>query len=162
MIRRAGAADATAIAALFRCSSGTLTFLPTLHTPTEDRQHFRRVVAEQEVWIAEEDGRMLGFAALADSMLSYLYVEPDAHGHGIGSALLELAKERRPNGFRLWIFQQNERARPFYERHGCRLLELTDGATNEERQPDALYEWKPGSADLKPAPSESRARARRA
>jgi len=70
--------------------------------------------------------------------------------------------ERQPNGFRFCVFQQNERARRFYEQHGCRLLELTDGAANEERQPDALYEWKPGSADLKPAPSEARARARRA
>jgi hypothetical protein len=34
-------------------------------------------------------------------------------------------------------------ARSFYERRGLRLVELTDGAGNEEREPDALYEWRP-------------------
>jgi GNAT superfamily N-acetyltransferase len=142
-MRRARLADAAAIAVLFRRSFATLMFLPTLHTPEEDREHFRRVVAEQEVWIAERNDRMLGFAALDGDTLSYLYVEPAAEGQGIGSALLERAKERRPNGFRFWVFQQNERARRFYEERGCRPLELTDGSGNEEREPDALYEWRP-------------------
>ncbi len=55
----------------------------------------------------------------------------------------EVAKRRRPEGFRLWVFQKNEGARRFYERHGFRLVELTDGSRNEEREPDALYEWTP-------------------
>jgi GNAT superfamily N-acetyltransferase len=131
------------VAALFRRSFGTLTFLPTLHTPEEDREHFGRVVAEQEVWVAEEDGRVLGFAGLTDDMLSHLYVEPEAQGRGIGGALLDQAKERRPHGFRFWVFQRNERARRFYEARGCRLVKLTDGSGNEEREPDALYEWLP-------------------
>jgi putative acetyltransferase len=143
VIRRARAPDAAPIAALFRRSFGTLAFLPTLHTPEEDREHFARVVAEQEVWVWDEDGRTLGFAGLSDDMLNYLYVEPGAHGRGIGSALLARAKERRPSGFRFWVFQQNEGARRFYERRGCRLVELTDGSGNEEREPDALYEWRP-------------------
>jgi len=39
-----------------------------------------------------------------------------------------------------WVFQRNLAARRFYERHGSRLIEMTDGALNEEREPDALYE----------------------
>jgi GNAT superfamily N-acetyltransferase len=145
VIRRAEAADGTVVARLFRRSFGTLAFLPTLHTPEEDRDHFGRVVAEQEVWVAEEDGRVLGFSALTDDTLTSLYVEPDAQVRGIGGALLDKAKERRPEGFRFWVFQRNERARRFYEARGCRLVELTDGSGNEEREPDALYEWLPGS-----------------
>lgn len=143
MIRRAGPDDAAAIAGLFRRSFGTLAFLPTLHTPEEDREFFGRAVVEQEVWVWEQDDRMLGFASLSDDMLNHFYVEPDAHGRGIGSELFSWAKERRPNGFRFWVFQQNEGARRFYERHGCRLIDLTDGAGNEEREPDALCEWVP-------------------
>jgi hypothetical protein len=41
------------------------------------------------------------------------------------------------------VFQRNERARTFYERRGCHVVELTDGSGNEEREPDALYEWVP-------------------
>ncbi len=85
-------------------------------------------------------------------MLDYLYVEPDMTGRKIGSALLERAKDRRPDGFSLWTFQQNERARRFYERHGLRLIRLTDGEGNEEKMPDALYEWRSGGV----VPSASR------
>jgi putative acetyltransferase len=133
----------TAIAALFRRSFGTLTFLPTLHTPAEDRAFFGGLVREEEVWVWDDDGLVLGFAVLLENELGHFYVEPDSFGRGIGSALLAHAKERRPRGFRFWVFQRNERARRFYERRGCRLVELTDGSGNEEREPDALYEWKP-------------------
>jgi hypothetical protein len=39
------------------------------------------------------------------------------------------------------VFQRNEDARRFYERRGFRLVRLTDGADNMEREPDALYAW---------------------
>jgi hypothetical protein len=44
----------------------------------------------------------------------------------------------------LWTFQQNDGARRFYERHGLRLIRLTDGEDNEEKTPDALYAWRRG------------------
>jgi ribosomal protein S18 acetylase RimI-like enzyme len=73
--------------------------------------------------------------------MEHLYVAPEHHRRGIGAALIERAKERRPAGFRLWVFQRNTGARDFYEHHGFRLVELTDGSGNEEKEPDALYEW---------------------
>ena len=56
---------------------------------------------------------------------------------------MERAKERRPGGFQLWVFQQNATARRFYERRGFVLVRETDGSDNEERTPDALYAWRP-------------------
>ena len=121
-----------------------LTFLPRLHTPDEDRAFVRDVVlVEQEVWVAEDAGRVVGFAALAGDVLAHLYVHPEAQRRGVGGALLDHVKERRPGGFSLWVFQANASARRFYETHGCRLARLTDGSGNEERTPDALYEWRP-------------------
>jgi putative acetyltransferase len=143
MIRRAVADDGPLIAALFRRSFGTLTFLPTLHAPEEDRAFFGRVVQEQEVWVWEEDRRVLGFAALSGNMLNHLYVEPDAQRRGIGTSLLRHAKVCRPQGLRLWTFQANDRARRFYEHREFHVIELTDGSRNEEQTPDALYEWTP-------------------
>jgi ribosomal protein S18 acetylase RimI-like enzyme len=149
MIRRATGKDAPVVAALFRRSFGTLTFLPTLHTPDEDRAYFGRIVDEHELWVYEQDGKIVGFAGLNDAELTHLYVEPESHRRGIGTALLEHAKQQRPGGFWFWVFQRNEGARRFYERHGCRLLRLTDGSGNEEREPDALYEWRPGQVTPK-------------
>jgi ribosomal protein S18 acetylase RimI-like enzyme len=143
VIRRATHEDVDAVAALFRRSFGTLDFLPTLHTPEEDRAYFAHALDADEGWVYVDDGRMLGFAVLAGDLLAHLYVEPDDWGHGVGHALFTHAIAERPGGFRFWVFQQNERARAFYERHGCRVVRLTDGSGNEERSPDALYEWRP-------------------
>jgi GNAT superfamily N-acetyltransferase len=146
-IRRARAADADAVADIFLAARADMTYLPNLHTDEETRTWLEHVVlAREEVWVAETDGGVAGFAALTDDMLDHLYVRPDAQGRGIGAALLEHAKRRRPAGFRLWVFQKNEVARRFYERHGCRLVKTTDGADNEEREPDALYEWQGADA----------------
>jgi hypothetical protein len=51
-------------------------------------------------------------------------------------------KTLRPEGaFQFWVFQQNERARGFYEAHGAVAVECTDGSGNEEKTPDVRYEW---------------------
>jgi GNAT superfamily N-acetyltransferase len=119
-------------------------FVPKLHTDDETRAWIRDVVLPgYDVVVAEVDGRLAGFAALEEDLLGHLYVHPSLQRRGVGDALLARAKELRPGGFRLWVFQRNTGARRFYERHRLRLVELTDGAGNEEREPDALYEWRP-------------------
>jgi len=133
-----------AVAATFTASfAGLLTFLPQLHTAEDDRAFFARAVVEREIWIAEADGAVLGLAAIHGDELSHLYVHPDRQGGGVGSTLLERVKRERPDGFMLWVFQQNTGARRFYERHGLCLVRETDGSGNDERTPDALYEWRP-------------------
>jgi GNAT superfamily N-acetyltransferase len=144
VIRRATVADADGVADVFVPSFAGLTFLPKLHTDEETRRWIRSVVLEEwEVWVAETSGGIVGFAALSDDTLQLLYVHPKAQGRRHGARLLAKAKERRPEGFGLWVFQQNEGARRFYDRHGFRLVELTDGSHNEEGEPDARYEWRP-------------------
>jgi GNAT superfamily N-acetyltransferase len=145
LLRPAGPTDAPEVAEVFLASqSEAMPYLPDLHTDDETRGWIRDVVlAEYEVVVAEADGRLAGFAALDVDMLGHLYVHPDLQGKGIGDALLARAKGLRPNGFRLWVFQRNTNARRFYERRGLQLVELTDGEGNEEREPDALYEWLP-------------------
>ena len=143
-IRAAEPTDAEAVADVFIDSFESLAFLPRLHTHAEHRDFIRdTVLPEQEVWVAERDGTVIGFAALSRDMLMHLYVHPDAQGAGAAAALLAKAKERRPDGFTFWVFQQNERARAFYERRGCTVVRFTDGSDNEENTADALYEWRP-------------------
>ena len=109
-----------------------------------------RIREHDEVWVAEEDGRLLGFLGIEHStnlgapVLEKLYVEPGDQNRGVGSALLDQAKELRPDELYLWVFQKNP-ARRLYERHSFELVKLTDGADNMEREPDALYRW-PGSS----------------
>jgi ribosomal protein S18 acetylase RimI-like enzyme len=142
MIRRATSEDIPAVADVFERSFATLTFLPVLHTREERLAFFGGLLETHEVWVDEEDGVLLGFCTISD-MLDHFYIDPPAFGTGVADALFEHVTSCRPDGFTLWVFQQNARARRFYERHGCVVLELTDGAGNEERTPDALYEWRP-------------------
>ena len=143
-IRLARSGEADTIAEVFIASFRGLTYLPILHTDDQIRHWIRsEMVPAHEVWVAEADDRIVGFAALKHDLLGHLYVHPEVQNQGVGTALLENAKKRRPAGFRLWVFQKNEGARRLYERHGFRLVKLTDGSGNEEHEPDALYEWTP-------------------
>ncbi|HET6166096.1 MAG TPA: GNAT family N-acetyltransferase [Marmoricola sp.] len=113
---------------------------PQIHTRESLLAYLTRDVLGKEVWVAERDD-VLAFAVLAEAFLDALYVGPDHQGFGIGTALLDLAKARRPDGFALWVFASNAPARGFYHRHGLVELEHTDGSANEERSPDVRMAW---------------------
>ena len=145
-IRSARDDEVDALAELNARTQRRMTYLPPM--PDEHVPLVAGMIARNdEIWLAEDKGRILGFLAVAYSdqdgseVLERLYVEPDAQNQGVGTALLEQAKALRPDGFVLWVFQKNTGARRFYERHGFRLVKLTDGAENMEREPDALYAW---------------------
>ncbi len=137
MIRRATGDDVEEIVAIFEPSFALLDFLPQLHTHEEHLAYFGQRVRDGEAYIL---GR--GFAILDDDWLTHLYVHPDVMGTGVGHALFEHVTTLRPEGFQFWVFQQNERARRFYESHGAVAVELTEGSGNEERTPDVRYEWR--------------------
>ena len=142
-LRRAVAADAEAVAAIhiaaFRATYG----FPLAHSDDDVRAWVaEHLLPETETWVAEHEDAVVAFCSLRDGWLDQLYVAPGHTGRGIGSRLLGLAKEREPAGLQLWTFQVNDGARRFYERHGFRAVEMTDGAGNEERQPDVRYAWR--------------------
>ena len=143
-ITEASAADSTRCAEIQRAARARMRYLPSLHTPEEDRIWMKSVVfARGRVWVAQCERRVVGFAALVEGMLVALYVEPDSQRHGAGSALLQRAKAASPEGFALWVFQPNHGAIRFYERHGFKTVRETGGSGNEERVPDRLMRWQP-------------------
>jgi GNAT superfamily N-acetyltransferase len=147
-IRRAREDEIEALTRLFIRARNEMDYLPRV--PEEAAMPIAaRIREHEEVWLAEDDGRLLGFLGIEASsdlggapVLEKIYVEPAEQNHGVGSALLDKAKELRPDELYLWVFQKNP-ARRLYERHGFRLVKLTDGADNMEREPDALYRWVP-------------------
>jgi GNAT superfamily N-acetyltransferase len=143
-LRRARPEDAQAIAVLLRETFRvSLPFLPELHSPEEDLWFVReRMLVVDEVWLADEGDALAGFIGFRDGWIDHLYVHPDWQGRGVGPVLLARPLASR-QARRLWTFQKNARARKFYEDRGFRLIRLTDGSGNEEKEPDALYEWRP-------------------
>jgi enamine deaminase RidA (YjgF/YER057c/UK114 family)/GNAT superfamily N-acetyltransferase len=144
-LRRADAADAVAVAEVYLRSFDTA--LPTVvrpHSDDEVRAYLRDVVIPRgTTWVAEAVGVIVGLMVLDGEEIAQLHVDPDWRGRGIGDRFVALAKERAPRGLSLWTFQVNKPAHRFYERHGFRAVEHTDGSRNEEREPDVRYEWRP-------------------
>jgi GNAT superfamily N-acetyltransferase len=99
------------------------------------------VLPSQEVWVAEADECIVGVVVVDAGWVTQLYVDPSHQRQGLGSALLERAMERSPEGLDLWTFETNVSSHRFYERHGFVLVELTDGRDNEEQEPDRRYRW---------------------
>jgi len=119
-----------------------LPWLSGLHTPDEDRAYFQGAVFDAcEVWGAWAAERLTGFVAFREGWIDHLYVAPGEQAQGVGGALLDIAR-RGQSAVRLWTFQRNAPARAFYERRSFKAIEETDGARNDEREPDVLYEWR--------------------
>ncbi|MFH8449844.1 GNAT family N-acetyltransferase [Streptomyces fungicidicus] len=146
LLRRALESDADAAAAVWLRSFAAA--LPGVVRPRSDdevRGYFRHVlVPARDTWVAETaDGDVTGVMVLEGEELDQLYLAPEWRGRGIGDRFVALAKERSPGGLALWTFQVNAPAHRFYERHGFTAVEWTDGAGNEEREPDVRYVWRP-------------------
>jgi len=142
IIRQLELADMDAAAGVHRTAfDHALPWLTGLHTPDEDRWFYReRVFTGCQVHGAFEGGALAGIIAFRSDWIDQLYVLPEVHGRGVGSELLQIAKHAF-NCLQLWTFQRNLRARRFYEARGFALVEETDGAGNEEKEPDARYLW---------------------
>ncbi|WP_439498078.1 GNAT family N-acetyltransferase [Bosea sp. (in: a-proteobacteria)] len=147
-IARAAPDDGAAIAELYLATrTDALPFLRRVHSDAAVRDwiiHDR--LGRGEIWTARLDGQIVGFLALDGDELDQLYLRPGHYRRGIGSLLLDKAKERSPERLRLFTFQRNARARAFYEAHGFRIVDLNDGERNEEGEPDILFEWRPGGS----------------
>ncbi len=92
----------------------------------------RLAESHQRTLVAEVEGEVRGFARFGSApnapmppeagSLGYIYVLPQYWGTGLGESLLAAAEEGlAAQGFTsafLAVFEENRRARAFYERHG--------------------------------------------
>jgi len=146
-LRRATLDDMPALARLHRRTvEVSLPFVPRLHTPEEDAWWFaERLYPANQVWLTEGPEGPEGYIAFRPDFIEHLFIRPESQGARMGVVLLEKAKADSIE-LSLWTFQQNLRARRFYERHGFEVVKETDGRDNEEKLPDVLYRWRRAGA----------------
>jgi GNAT superfamily N-acetyltransferase len=104
------------------------------------REHLDDPSGEWATLVAEENGRVIGFATFGPSRdedapagtgeVPAIYLDPAVVGTGVGRELFARAAEGLRNaGFTratLWVLEANERARRFYEKAGW----TWDGSTS--------------------------------
>ena len=94
--------------------------IPNLYLPTA------------ETWVAELNGRVIGFIALIGNEVGGLFVEPTFQGIGVGRALMDKAQERHGE-LEVEVFEANSSGHRFYSSYGFdRLSEKIHEETGDK------------------------------
>jgi len=129
---------------LFLASKATLTFLPNIHTDEETFYFIANIVLrDQDVLVAETNGEISGFIAMHETWWS---ISTSVRISCVAASVVRCSSVPRSGcrrGSGCGSSSRTFRRGASTSAMGFRLVEETDGSRNEERTPDALYEWSP-------------------
>ena len=74
-----------------------------------------------------------------EESLDQLYIHVDFQNKGIGTILLDKAKQLSSKSLKLFTFEVNKNAQRFYEKHGFKIIGR--GIAEQEQLPDIEYKW---------------------
>ena len=100
---------------------------------TEHFEMVRDMLPQAELYVHEDKDiqQIDGFIGLTENHIEGIFVAESARSKGVGRALLEYAKSRKPY-LTLSVYQKNERALAFYQREQFTVQsEGIDEDTNE-------------------------------
>lgn len=78
-------------------------------------------IPASETLVYEAEGEIAGFYSLYESNLAAIFVTPSSQGQGLGSVLIDDAKNRRES-LQLTVYKENTLSIKFYEKHGFTVL----------------------------------------
>lgn len=85
-----------------------------------------------DTWVAEVEGKVVGFIALIGNEVGAIFLEPGFHGIGIGKSLMDKAQEIHGT-LEVEVFKENPIGRKFYDRYGFEFLaESIHEATSQQ------------------------------
>ena len=96
---------------------------------------------ECEIYLAvtHNPRKVIGLLATDGQFIHQLYIHNEFQRSGLGTKLIELAKDFSSGELKLYTFEVNHGAQKFYEKHGFRII--SRGSNNNEGLPDMLYKW---------------------
>lgn len=113
-----------------------------IHSFEEDVQFIKNVLSkENKILLATtlRSEQVLGMIAFTSETIAQLYTDIEHLNLGIGTTLLNIAKEQSTGKLELFTFQINKIGRSFYEKHG--FVEVGRNYENELNLPDIKYRW---------------------
>ena len=107
------------------------------------RGHFemvRDLLLQAELYVHENEAprQIDGFIGLTENHIEGIFVAKAARSKGIGRALLEYAKSRKPR-LDLSVYQKNERALAFYRRE--QFVVQSEGIDEDTNEADIQMLW---------------------
>lgn len=98
---------------------------------------FIKSKADDQVWVGEVDGAIVGFISLypQDNFIHNLFIDPQYQGQGFGKKLLLFAEEKLGRPMTLKVAMDNLKVCSFYEKYGW----YNAGEFNEAPEPYILY-----------------------
>ncbi|MBN7768840.1 N-acetyltransferase [Marinobacter daepoensis] len=78
-------------------------------------------IPASETFLYEVEGEVVGFYSLYENNLAAIFIVPGLQGKGLGSDLIDDAKNRRER-LQLAVYKENTPSIEFYEKHGFTLL----------------------------------------
>lgn len=104
----------------------------------ENIPYVKKMFPLAQLYVFEQSGIINGFIGLSGNNIKGIFVRPGAQSQGIGTQLLNKAKQLNST-LRLTVYKKNIRAAAFYKRNGFRILkESADPSTN---QAELTMEW---------------------
>ena len=111
------------------------------HTLADARNFFRtKVLPACKVQVAARADQLVGVLVLDAPWIRQFAVFPEWQRQGIGSVLLQRARELSPCELRLFTFQRNDKGRAFYEKHAFSAVAFGVSPA-PELEPDVEYRW---------------------
>lgn len=100
----------------------------------------RDMLPQAELYVHEgEDPRQIdGFIGLTENHIEGIFVAKSARSKGIGKALLDYAKSRKPS-LTLSVYQKNQRALAFYQRE--QFTVQSEGIDEDTNEADIQMLW---------------------
>ena len=74
-----------------------------------------------DTWVAEVNGKVVGFIALVGNEVGAIFLDPEFQGIGIGKSLMDKAQEIHGT-LEVEVFKANSIGRKFYDFYGFELL----------------------------------------
>ena len=74
-----------------------------------------------ETWIFEDNNVIIGFISMIENEIGGLFVSPDRHSKGVGTALVNFIGEFHKE-LEVEVFKDNKIGRSFYDKYGFNII----------------------------------------
>ena len=107
---------------------------------TDHFEMVRDILPQAELYVHENEAtrQIDGFIGLSESHIEGIFVAKSARSKGIGKALQEYAKSRKPR-LTLSVYQKNERAIAFYRRE--KFVVQSEGIDEDTNEAEIQMFW---------------------